>query len=104
MKPEVVLHALLAIWGELPALVGADWPKVLPRLEALLDRLKATGDPDLTADLVLALRAYPVARARPRAAAAARVGRSPGDDAFIRSLDSDPPNDSRPVRVSRDGS
>jgi len=71
MKPEVVLHALLAIWDELPALVGADWPKVLPRLEALLDRLKATGDPDLTADIVLALRAYPAARARLQAAAAA---------------------------------
>ena len=71
MKPEAVLQALLAIWDELPALVGADWPKILPRLEALLDRLKATGDPDVTADLVLALRAYPAARARLQAAAAA---------------------------------
>ena len=71
MKPEAVLQALLAIWDELPALVGADWPRVLPRLEALLDRLKATGDPDVTTDLVLVLRAYPAARSRLQAATAA---------------------------------
>jgi hypothetical protein len=84
MKPEVVLQALLAIWDELPVLVGPDWPKILPRLEALLDRLKATGDPDVTADLVLALRAYPAARARLQAAAAAespaRQERTPSSD------------------------
>ena len=103
MKPEVVLQALLAIWDELPALVGADWPRVLPRLEALLDRLKATGDPDVTADLVLALRAYPAARARLQAAAAAesavREERTPSSDRMT----AHPPNDSRPVGLSRAG-
>ena len=82
MKPEAVLQALLAIWDELPALVGADWPKVLPRLEALLDRLKATGDPDVTADLVLVLRAYPAARTRLQAATAAEPALGQGATVF----------------------
>jgi hypothetical protein len=71
MTPEVVLRALLAIWDELPDLVGDDWPRILPDLQALLDRLRTTGDPDVTTDLVLALRAFPAARTRLRAAAAA---------------------------------
>jgi hypothetical protein len=71
MTPEVVLQALLAIWDELPGLVGPDWRKILPDLEALLARLKATQDPDATTDLVLTLRPYPAARSRLQAAAVA---------------------------------
>ena len=81
MKPEAVLQALLAM-DELPALVGADWPEVLPRLQAPLDRLKATGDPDVTADLVLVLRAYPAARTRLQAATAAEPAVGQGATVF----------------------
>ena len=90
MKPEVVLQALLAIWDELPALVGADWPKILQDLEAHLDRLKATQDPDITTELVLVLRVYPSARARLQAAAAAESA-----SAQERTVSSDRPTPTR---------
>jgi hypothetical protein len=67
VKPEVVLQALLAIWDELPTLIGADWPKVHAELERQIERLRATGDPDVTADLILVLRPYAPARERLRA-------------------------------------
>ena len=70
MTPEVVLRALLAIWDELPDLVGDDWPRILPDLQASLERLRTTGDPNVTTDLVLGLRPYPAARAKLQAAVA----------------------------------
>ena len=70
MSPDIVLRALLAIWDELPELVGDDWPSVLPDLKVLFDRLEATNDPDVTTEIVLLLRRYPEARARLQAAAA----------------------------------
>jgi hypothetical protein len=71
MTPEVVLRALLEIWAELPALVGPDWPKIVADLEVLVDRLKTSRDPDVTTDIVLAVRPYPAARTRLQGAAAA---------------------------------
>ena len=71
MTPKVALEALLAIWDELPGLVGADWPKIAPNFEALLNRLLLTEDPDAAAELVLALRPYPAAQARLSTAAMA---------------------------------
>ena len=50
MTPEVVLRALLEIWAELPALVGPDWPKIVPDLQVLVDRLKTSRDPDVTTE------------------------------------------------------
>jgi hypothetical protein len=89
MTPEAVLRALLAIWDELPDLVGDDWPRVLPELSALLDRLKATKDPDVTTEIVLTLRGYPSARSRLQEAAAAPAGGDKGFGSIVGDDDKD---------------
>jgi hypothetical protein len=71
MTPAAALRALLDIWDELPSLVGPDWPEIVPNLQALVERLNVSQDLDVTTDLMLALRPYPMARTRLEAAAAA---------------------------------
>ncbi|MFN0086407.1 MAG: hypothetical protein ACKVX9_13550 [Blastocatellia bacterium] len=68
MELNKTLFGLLAVWDELPALLGANWPAIFSRVESLLERMWETSDPNeralLAADILIALRSYPNARQR----------------------------------------
>jgi len=70
MEPASVLQALLALWDELPGLLGAAWANLYPEVEALVKRLQQAEDKgeraSLVADLTLKFQPYPQARRRLR--------------------------------------
>jgi len=72
MEPENTLQALLALWDELPTLLGRAWVELYPEVEALIVRLQSATDLGeralLTAELALKFRPYPQARQRLRQA------------------------------------
>ena len=65
MEPENTLQALLALWDELPTLLGRAWVELYPEVEALIVRLQSATDLGeralLTAELALKFRPYPQA-------------------------------------------
>ena len=68
MNPEDVLRALLAVWDELPLLLGSSWAEIYPRLEALIARLRTAEDlgerASLVADILTTLNVSAEARER----------------------------------------
>lgn len=71
MNPQAVLQALSELWDQLPSLVGPAWVDLFPRIQALIGKLRTAQDDTkrslLTADVIMLLRNYPLARDHLRA-------------------------------------
>ena len=62
MEPKALLQALIQLWDDLPNLFGSAWTEISPSLEALVEKIKQTTDPEEQAsvsEIVRLFESYP---------------------------------------------